>query len=130
MIPASDDSVEVDFDNAQARLQISGLSAFDDHDGANSLTMGLGLPATATTPAIPPVAPVRAKISFEIEWNGVIDTAQITNATPPDHFKGTFFSTQANMAWSSEQEGFTFQSDPTARNLISVLGREQNGVFL
>lgn len=130
MIPASHDSVVVDFDSVQARLQMSGVTVFDDHDLANSLTQGLGLPATATTPAIPPVFPVKARVSFDIEWNGVIDMAQITNATPPDHFKGTFFSTQTTITWSSEQDGFTFESEPNpVRNVISVLGREQNGVF-
>jgi hypothetical protein len=39
----------------------------------------MGLPATATTPAIPPVFPVPAKVSFDIEWNGATDVAQIIN---------------------------------------------------
>ena len=129
MIPVMDDAVQVDFDNARARLQVSGLDVFDDHDLANSLTQGLGLPMTATTPAIAPIFPVRAKVSFEIEWNGTIDMAQITNTS--QQFKGTFVSTQTTIQWSSEQEGFAFESEPPnpARNLISVLGREQNGVF-
>ena len=125
MIPAKHDSVVVDFENAQARLKISGLNVFDDHDLANSLSQGLGLP----TPPIPPTFPVRAKVSFDIEWNGAIDTAQITSTT--EHFKGTFLATQTTIKWSSEQEGFSFESEPPnpARNLLSVLGLEQNGVF-
>lgn len=106
------------------------MQVFDDHDIANSLTQGLGLPATAVPPnGIPPILPVRAKVSFDIVWNGGIDTAQITN--PSQQFKGTFFATQTTIKWSSEQEGFSFESEPPnpARNLLSVLGREQNGVF-
>ena len=130
MIPTTDDDVQVDFNNAQARLTVRNMDVFDDHDLANSLTQGLGLPATVVPPnGIPPVFPVRAKVSFDIVWNGVIDTAQITNTS--EKFKGTFFATQTTIKWSSEQEGFSFESEPPnpARNLLSVLGREQNGVF-
>jgi hypothetical protein len=125
MIPVRPDSVVVDFDNAKARLKVSGLNVFDDHDIANSLTQGLGLPA----PPIPPVFPVRARVWFDIEWNGVVEMAQINNAS--EGFKGTFFATNTTIKWSSEQEGFAFESEAPnpARNLISVLGREQNGVF-
>jgi len=80
-------------------------------------------------PAISPVAPVRATVSFDVEWKGIVDTAQIENTT--QHFKGSFLSTGATIKWSAKEEGFEFQSeapDPS-RNLISVLGREKNGVF-
>jgi len=126
MIPVRHDAVEVDFDDARASLRVRGLHAFDDHDLANSLTQGLGLP----NPPIAGVFPVRAKISFDVEWNGALAMAQIENNS--QHFKGSFLSTGATISWFAEQPGFRFQSDtppdPTA-NLISVLGREQNGVF-
>ena len=130
MIPTKDDAVEIDFDDAKARLKVRNMGVFDDHDLANSLTQGLGLPATVVPPdGIPAIFPVRAKVSFDIVWNGAIDTAQITNTS--ELFKGTFFATQTTIKWSSEQEGFSFESEPPnpARNLLSVLGREQNGVF-
>ena len=126
MIPVSDDAVEVDFDGAHARLRVSNLDAFDDHDLANSLTQGLGVPSLGQ----PGVPPVRARISFDVEWNGALAMAQIDNGSP--HFKGAFLSTGATISWSVEQVGFSFQSEKPAvpsRNLISVLGREQNGVF-
>ena len=122
--------MQIDFDDAQARLTVRNMRVFDDHDLANSLTQGLGLPATVVPPdGIPPIFPVRAKVSFDIEWNGAIETAQITNTS--EQFKGTFFSTQTTIKWSSEQQGFSFESEPPnpARNLLSVLGREKNGVF-
>ena len=131
MVPVDDDAVKVDFDDGRARLRVRGLRVFDDHDIANSLTLGLGLPGDLgfPFPAIPPVAPVRATISFDVEWNGIVATAQINNSA--QSFKGTFLSTGATIRWSSEQLGFQFESEPPnpARNLISVLGREQNGVF-
>ena len=101
------------------------MVVFDDHDLANSLTQGLGIP----TPPIPGVFPVKARVSFDIHWNGALQTTTINNTA--QNFKGTFSSTQTTIEWSSEQEGFAFKSEPAdpTRNLISVLGREQNGVF-
>lgn len=125
MVQVDHDAVEVDFDEGRARLRVRRLEVYDDHDLANSLTQGLGLP----TPLIAPVFPVRATVSFDVEWNGILNSAQIANNA--HHFKGTFLSTGATIRWSAEQDGFMFQSeapDPS-RNLISVLGREKNGVF-
>ncbi len=131
MIPLEHDAVKVDFDEVRARLRVSNLSVFDDHDIANSLTLGMGLPGGLgfSYPAIPSVAPVRATVSFDVEWSGIADHAQIHNSA--QSFQGSFFSTGATIKWSAEQSGFRFESetpDP-GRNLISVLGREQNGVF-
>lgn len=130
MIPVTDDAVEVDFDGQHARLRVSGMDVFDDHDLGNSLTQGLGLPAIASNPAISGRLPVRAKVSFDVEWNGALAIAQIENHA--QQFKGTFLSTGATIRWTSEQPGFQFESDtppdPNA-NIVSVLGREQNGVF-
>ena len=126
MIPVRQGAVEVDFDGSRARLHVRDLDVFDDHDLANSLTQGLGIPS----PPIPGVFPVHAKVSFDVEWNGALEMAQIENST--QHFKGSFLKTVTTISWSAEQPGFTFQSDtppdPNA-NLISVLGREKNGVF-
>jgi hypothetical protein len=131
MVPVSHEAVEVDFDEGRARLRVSNLRVYDDHDIANSLTQGLGLPGDLgfPYPQIPPVAPVRATISFDVEWTGILAMAQIHNTTQT--FKGSFLSTGATIKWSAEQSGFQFESEPAnpSRNLISVLGREQNGVF-
>lgn len=133
MIPVRHDAVEVDFDSQRARLRVRGMDVFDDHDLANSLTQGLGLPNPPLVASLPPIAgvsPVRAKVSFDIEWDGALAMAEIENTA--QQFKGTFFSTNTTIVWSAEQKGFQFQSDnppdPKA-NLLSVLGREKNGVF-
>jgi hypothetical protein len=130
-VPLSKDAVEVDFDAGRARLHVSRLSVFDDHDLANSLTLGLGLNGDPhyPYPAIPAVAPVRAIVSFDVEWTGVLASAQIHNTA--QQFKGSFHEVSATIRWSAEQPGFRFQSetpDPS-RNLVTVLGREQNGAF-
>jgi hypothetical protein len=107
------------------------LHVYDDHDLANSVTQGLGLPGGLgfPYPAIAPVAPIRATVSFDVEWSGIVAMAQIENTM--QNFKGSFLSTGATINWSAEEDGFQFQSeapDPS-RNLVSVLGREKNGVF-
>jgi hypothetical protein len=133
MIPVRHHAVEVDFDGSRARMLVRDLDVFDDHDLANSLTQGLGLPDPPILPGFPPIKPVspaRARVSFDVEWNGALAMADIENTT--QHFKGHFLSTGATISWSAEQSGFRFQSDtppdPNA-NLVSVLGRERNGVF-
>jgi len=131
MTPVEHDAVQVEFDEARARLKVDKLRVFDDHDLANSLTLGMGLPGDPgfPYPAIAPKAPVRATVSFDVEWRGIADMAEIHNSAQT--FKGTFYSTGTTIKWSAEQPGFRFESetpDP-GRNLISVLGREQNGVF-
>jgi hypothetical protein len=126
MIPVRHDAVSVSMDGSQARLQVSDLDVFDDHDLANSLTQGLGLPS----PPIPPIFPVPATVSFDVKWNGVLTMAEIENTS--QQFKSTFFSTGATISWSAEQTGFRFESDmppDPGANLISVVGHEQNGVF-
>jgi len=131
MVPVAHDAVKVDFDEGRARLHVTNLGVFDDHDIANSVTQGLGLPGDLgfPYPHIPPVPPTRATVSFDVEWNGIVAMAQIHNSTQT--FKGSFLSTGATIKWSAEQPGFQFESEPPnpLRNLVSVLGHEQNGVF-
>jgi hypothetical protein len=131
MVRVDEDAVSVDFDNGQASLTVSGLPVFDDHDIANSLTYGLGLPGDLgfPYPAIAPVFPVRATVSFDVEWTRTISSTQIENTS--QQFKGLFLQTAATIGWSSEESGFQFQSEAPnpSFNLISVLAKEQNGAF-
>ena len=126
MIPVKEEAVKLDFANAQARLHVQHLDLFDDHDLANSLTQGLGIP----TPPIPGIFAVRATVSFDVKCDGALATSHINNSS--QQFSGDFLSTGATIRWSAVQPGFRFRSDtppdPSA-NLISVLGKERNGVF-
>jgi len=131
MIPIRHDAVKVDFDEGRARMRVKDLGVFDDHDIANSVTLGLGLNGDPNYPypKITGVPPTRARVSFDVEWSGIADMADIHNSGQT--FMGSFLSTGATIQWSAEQPGFRFESetpDP-GRNLISVLGREQNGSF-
>jgi hypothetical protein len=55
--------------------------------------------------------------------------AQIDNFE--QQFQGSFLNVGATINWSAEEDGFTFQSGTPnpSWNLVSVLGREKNGVF-
>src|SRR5260370_30980490 len=105
MIPVRHNAVEVDFDGSRARLLVRDLDVFDDHDLANSLTQGLGLPANPAamppTPAIPGMFPVRAKVSFDVRWDGALPMAQIENNS--QNFKGSFLSTAPTISWFADQ---------------------------
>ena len=117
--------MEIDLDNATASLQLTDLPIIDAHDLANNLTNGQGF----TNPPIPPIAPVPATVSFDIEWSGVVTQAKVTNQA--EQFTGQFIETIATIKWSASQAGFDFVSeDPNpARNFYSVIGHERNGVF-
>ena len=85
--------MNVEFDESRARLSVRGVELFNDHDVANSLTYGLGLPGDLgfPYPRINPVQPVRASVSFEIEWSGLLGAAEIRNTT--QGFEGSFLKT-------------------------------------
>lgn len=123
MIPVRHDAVEVDFDGQRAGLRGSGTDVFDDRDLGKSLSQGLGLPMIGSNAAISGTPPVRAKVSFDVEWDGALATAQIENHT--QRFKGAFLSTGATISWTAEQPGFQFQSDTPSdpkANILSLLG--------
>jgi hypothetical protein len=117
--------VQVDPGGGTASLRMSDVPVMDFHDLANSLTGGHGL----ANPPAPPIIPVPATVSFDIEWSGVIERAIVTNED--EDFTGQYVRTGATIQWSSNQAGFAFVSEPPnpARNLYSVIGHERNGVF-
>jgi len=121
------DSVRIEFNSARASMHAENLFVPDAHDLANSLTHGQGLVTPAFT--IPPIAPVPAAVSFDVEWSGEIDRATVVNEA--QNFRGEFIKTGSTIKWSSTQKGFTFESeDPNpSRNIGATIGRERNGVF-
>jgi hypothetical protein len=90
----------------------------DDHDLLSSLTG-----------VFPPGFPQVASVSFDIEWEGLIDREKVTNEM--QDFTGQFILTGATIDWSAEQPGFRFDSEVPnpARNVYSVIGHERNGFF-
>ena len=108
-------------------MHADSLPVPDAHDLANSLTHAQGIVTAAFT--IPPIAPVPATVSFDVEWMGEISRATIVNEA--QNFRGEFIKTGSTIKWSSIQNGFSFESeDPNPeRNNGATLGRERNGVF-
>lgn len=125
VIPVARDNVEIDLDNARASLRLNNVPVMDAHDLANALTNGNGL----SNPPIPPIAPVPATVSFDIEWSGLIAESKIINEA--ENFTGQFMETGATISWSASEAGFDFVSEPPNpdRNIYSVIGHERNGFF-
>src|SRR6266478_5474986 len=124
-MPLHPNSIRVRFNSARASMHADGLSVPDAHDLANSLTHGQGFPSLG----IPPIAPVPATVSFDVQWSGEISRATVVNEA--QNFRGDFIKTGSTIKWSSLQNGFFFESEEPnpARNLGAVIGRERNGVF-
>jgi hypothetical protein len=130
VIPTSHDAIQADLDNGIASLRLSDVPVMDAHDLLNNLTGGKGFTGMGLN--IPPIAPVPATVSFDIEWSGVITSAKVVNEMQT--FRGQYVRTGATINWSaapSKPGGFAFQSEAPnpARNRYSIIGHEQNGVF-
>jgi len=117
--------MEIHFGAGVASLRMRNVPVNDAHDLYNNLTNGQGYPPLG----IPPVAPVPATVSFDIEWSGISDREKVVNVL--QNFRGQFVKTGATIDWSAESADFAFQSESPNpdRNLYSVIGHEQNGVF-
>lgn len=96
-------------------MKIDDLATKDFGNVVNDLQHGPSVPAT---------------VSFDVQWSGKGSQSQVRNAARG--FRGEFVETlQATIAWSAQESGFTFVSDPaeTSHTEFAELGREDNGVF-
>jgi hypothetical protein len=117
--------MEIHFGAGVASLRLRDVPVSDAHDLYNNLTRGQGYPPLG----IPPIAPVPATVSFDIEWSGITDREKVVNVM--QNFRGQFVKTGATIDWSAESADFAFQSESPNpdRNLYALIGHEQNGVF-
>jgi hypothetical protein len=70
---------------------------------------------------------VPAHVSFKAEWGGATSPFNASDGTFV--FKG--LKTEAMIAWSGHEAGFSFRSDPahTSTNNFAIVGHERSGVF-
>ena len=73
--PTEKDSMEIHFGAGVASLRMRDVPVIDARDLYNNLTNGQGYPPLG----IPPVAPVLATVSFDIEWSGITDREKVVN---------------------------------------------------
>jgi hypothetical protein len=109
-----DESVEVDLEDATASMNLSEVEIRDFFTIPNALMRGKS---------------VHADASFNLQWSGVKKRVQTSDAT--NQFAGSYIEDTATLAWSAEEEGFKFVSDPadTSTTLFAEIGHERNGVF-
>jgi hypothetical protein len=109
-----DESVEVDFDDARASMNLSDEKVKDFGTGLDSLLRGPS---------------VKADVSFHIRWSGVNERVETRDTT--NLFVGSYIEDTATIAWSAQEKGFKFVSDPanTSTTIFAQIGRERNGVF-
>ena len=117
--------MEIHFGAGVASLRMRDVPVMDAHDLYNNLTQGQGYPPLG----IPPIAPVPATVSFNIEWSGITDREKVVNVM--QNFRGQFVKTGATIDWSAESADFAFQSESPNpdRNLYALIGHGHNGVF-
>jgi hypothetical protein len=86
----------------------------DYGDFVNSILPGPSTPAVA---------------SFDVRWHDI--HSRYNENSSEFGLAGEFVVTDASIVWSSEQDGFAFQSDPASasKTVYAIVGHERNGVF-
>jgi len=108
------DVVEVELEDREATLRVSGLSVTDYFTIANALTDGAQLGS------------VPAKVSFEVRWSGGGRRKTIGDGV---HFEAEVIEDTAIIHWEGVESGFRFQSR-TSTSHFAEIGTERNGIFL
>ena len=108
------ESVEFDFDNARASMDVDQLEIEDYFTLGNALQDGKSVPAT---------------VSFHVRWHGVNKRSQVLDKT--NHFRAQGIEDNATIRWSAHEKGFKFVSDPadTSTTVFAEIRHERNGVF-
>ena len=77
---------------------------------------------------------MRATVSFDVKWSGVITRVHRNNAT--EGFAGSYVETNATITWSATQTAdpfFSFVTDDPSispqTTVFAELGQEGNGIY-
>jgi hypothetical protein len=124
--PITPSSVEVNFDEGEAELEIRNYCVLDAFTIPNSVDA-----------AHPLGHPVAAVINcLKMRWSGIKEMTSFTSTDPLDHFAGDFIENSTTMELDvttlpSTGHGFHFVSDPPATTITNFaqIGKERNGKF-
>jgi hypothetical protein len=108
------DSVEVEIEDREARMRVSGLVIPDYFNVGNALADGAQLGEIDST------------VSFEIHWTGGGARKTITDGV---NFEAVVIEDNATSRWTGREKGFSFESQ-TFTQQFAEIGTERNGVFL
>jgi hypothetical protein len=106
--------LEVDLQDREATLRVSGLHVTDYFTLANSFSDGALLGQKPAT------------VNFEIHWRGGGAAKAIGDGS---NFAARVIEDTSSIRWSAEEDGFRFTSE-TSISHFAELGTERNGVFL
>lgn len=108
-------SVVSRFGEATASMAVEREKVRDWFNVINALTGGASIP------------PVRASVSFDIEWSG--DLGRSTISDDVNDFTAHLIQDTATMTWTARSQGVFYRSVGDSENLTSEIGRERSGVF-
>jgi hypothetical protein len=122
--PVTPSSIDVEFKEGEAVLEIRDYCVLDAFTIANSLD--------ASHPMGHPVAAVIN--CLKMRWSGIKAMTSFTSTDPLDHFAGDFIENSATIELDvttlpSTGHGFHFVSDPPATTITNFaqIGKERNG---
>jgi hypothetical protein len=113
-IAVSNDSVDADFDDAEAEFELTDLAIADYGSIANGLFH------------IAPPAP--GKVSFNIRWSGATTRGSYTNAG--QRFTMDFVQTGAHISWRGQTGTDSFHTTMgTQKVVFAQVSQQRSGVF-
>ncbi len=113
-IRVPDESIEVDFEDARASIDLTDVEVADYHDVVNALKHG---------PSVP------SDVSFHIRWSGVKKRVHLRDTQ--NEYDAHVIEDSATIGWSASREDFKFVSDPanTSTTVYAEIRSERNGEF-
>lgn len=112
------ESIDFDFEDAEAQFELENFEIDDYHDVVNALVNDK---ETNT-----------GHVNVNLEWSGVLKrgTARVNDPAPATRRKFTtrWINDNAKLEWSATEPGFTFESKTSVMG-FGQIARERNGVF-
>ena len=109
-------SIEFDFEDAEAELELENFELDDYHDVVNALVNDREVNT--------------GHVNVELNWSGVLKrgNARVNDPTTMRKFETHWINDNAHLEWSATEPGFKFQSKTSVMG-FGQIARERNGVF-